>query len=81
MFVVVTVVVVVFLLYVPACITMHSGPCSPVFSGSVDKNGSVGSSSFSSLVSVWMESVSCGVRNVEEAGGGKKLWLWFFCLE
>ena len=51
MFVVVTVVVVVvvvFLLYVPACITKHSGPCSPVFSGSVDENGSVGSSSFSS---------------------------------
>lgn len=38
MFVVVVVtVVVVFLFYVPACITMHSGPCSPVCSGSVDK--------------------------------------------
>lgn len=37
LFVVVTVVV-VFLLFVPACITMHSGPCSPVvLPGSVDR--------------------------------------------
>lgn len=36
MFVVVAVVV-VFLLYVPACITVHSGPCSPVLPGLVDK--------------------------------------------
>lgn len=37
MFVVVVAVVVVFLLFVPACITMHSGPCSPVCPGSVDE--------------------------------------------
>lgn len=36
MFVVVVAVVVVFL-FVPACITMHSGLCSPVLSGSVDE--------------------------------------------
>lgn len=39
---VVVAVVVVFSFFVPACITMHSGPCSPVLPGFVVNKGKVG---------------------------------------